>query len=217
VLGEGDITPIEEIATGIWLYSDGKYRDVWGLPEEGMSAEEAREMAEGTGQRYAAIDEQQAQANLDKTLLEIQQMLDSANQSGQMTEYDSRYMDYLLQQAAESARQFNLGNELDWKKYEQAQQQLQLQRDEWLAELKANPATWPERWAAEHLPVTAPRQPLASDATIAQYNSPTNTQWSPTNTQWELPRTPIVKPSQDITKSLGKPGAQGLPRTMAMR
>ena len=176
-VGEVDITPVSETSPGIWLYSDGKYRDVWGLPEEGWSAEEAKAESGAPTARFLELEEAQAQADLDKTLAEIQLMLDNASQSGQMTEYDSAYMDYLIQKLEFDMQQAGIGDEQEWAQIDLQRRQVELQRNEWLAELQASPATWIERWQAERMPWGGQRIPLASDATLAAWSQPTSGGW----------------------------------------
>ena len=139
-------------------------------------------------------------AQADYYQAQILQILNDIQQTGTMTAYEEAYLEYLTAQLEETARQFNLGNQLDWANYDLSKQQLELSRNEWLAELQASPANWMERWYAERLPWSGTTKlPLASDQVIAQYTSPTTTNtWStlgsasataslPTTSSWAMP------------------------------
>lgn len=112
-------------------------------------------------------------------LARVQEILDGISQSGQVSPDTEAELEYLTQKLEFDMRQANLGNQLDWEEFDLKKQQLELQRNEWLAELQANPATWTERWYAEHLPTGGARIPLQSDTVLA------GAQATPQTSSWQ--------------------------------
>jgi hypothetical protein len=155
----------DQIDAGVNLYSLSFFTDFL------KSYQSYSELYGGTSE----LDDAYTQANIDYLYAQIQQILNNISQSGQMTEYEQGYLDYLMA----TLEQQTQGNELQQQELELAKQELEAQKqqaqgqlameyNQWLTELKANPATWIERWYAEKQPPAQRKIPLESDWIIKQ-------------------------------------------------
>lgn len=227
-----DIFPVSEMSPGVWLYSDGMYRDEWGLPSEGMTAEEAKaQVEEETGMAWLTEGSVVIPGQLirmpDNTYVDYQfgvpvdtetalYMLEDYFQTGAtqgMTENQLAEIDLLTRRLEFDMQQAGIGDEQQWAQIDLQRQQLELQRNEWMAQLQASPATWVERWEAERMPWGGERIPLESDVQLAQWAGgqalpTTATQRVSASATAALPRTP----SQAIPDMATRAARMGAPR-----
>jgi hypothetical protein len=134
----------------------------------------------GTGATAGMTDEEVAylESQTQLNIAKIQEILAGISQTGQASPDTIAELEYLREKLEFDMKQANIGNQIDWANYELSKQQLELQRNEWLSELQANPANWIERWQAERMPWGGGRIPLESDKVIAQAMAPKTTSWS---------------------------------------
>jgi hypothetical protein len=145
------------------------------------------------GQQGAAMTPEETaniNAQTDYLRAQIAQMAFEQEQYGKISPDTQATVDVALRQLEETARQYNLGNELGWANYNLSKQQVEQQRNEYLANLQASPANWMERWYAERLPWGGSKLPLGSDKILAQgaVSPTTSASWT-TSATASLPTT----------------------------
>jgi hypothetical protein len=69
-----------------------------------------------------------------------------------LTEYEERNLNLALERLKWEKEAYGTLSAYEKQQLDLARQNLALEREQWLAGLQANPATWIERWYAEHLP-----------------------------------------------------------------
>lgn len=124
---------------------------------------------------YSDADLAYMEAQTANLQAKTQQILNDIAQTGEITPYQQAQLDLamkelemLAQQQGVDQEQLALAKEqLDFQK-QQVQQQMALEYNQWLTELKANPATYLERWYAERMPRGEGKLPLQSDWIIQQ-------------------------------------------------